>query len=142
MPPDLFLKGMNTVHKAMLSLSEGKLGWTAGNMPALELTTTGRKSDEPRSSMLTAPWSEGEAMAIVASAGGNDKHPAWFLNLQDEPSVSVRTQDGTRQMTARITSGEERTRLWDEISSKYKNYADYQTKTDREIPVVILEPAN
>ncbi len=141
MPSDLFLKGMNTVHKAMLSLSGGKLGWTAGNMPALELTTTGRKSGESRSSMLTSPWSEGEALALVASAGGNDKHPAWFLNLRDEPSVSVRTQDGTKQMTARITSGDERAQLWDEISSKYKNYADYQTKTDREIPVVILEPA-
>jgi deazaflavin-dependent oxidoreductase (nitroreductase family) len=142
MPPDLFLKGMNTVHKAMLSLSGGKLGWTAANMPALELTTTGRKSGEPRSSMLTTPWTEGEAMAIVASAGGNDKHPAWFLNLRDEPSVSVRTQDGTKQMTARIASGEERTRLWDEITSKYKNYADYQSKTEREIPVVVLEPSD
>lgn len=141
MPSDLFLKGMNTVHKAMLTLSGGKLGWSAGNMPALELTTTGRKSGEDRSSMLTAPWTEGDKMAIVASAGGNDNHPAWFLNLRDNPSVSVRTSDGTKPMTARITSGDERAHLWEQISTKYKNYADYQSKTDREIPVVVLEPA-
>ena len=139
MPPDLFLKGMNTVHKTILALSGGKLGWTAGNMPVLELTTIGRKSGQPRSSMLTAPWSDGETMAIVASAGGNDSHPSWFLNLSDNPSVSVRTSDGTKEMTARTTSGDERTQLWDEITSKYKNYADYQSKTEREIPVVVLE---
>lgn len=141
MPSDFALKSMNRIHRTVMTLTGGRIGWTAGKMPALELTTIGRKSGRPRSSMLTSPWQDGERMAIVASAGGNDDHPAWFLNLRDNPAVSVRTQDGSRDMTARITEGDERTRLWEQITARYENYADYQSKTDREIPVVVLEPA-
>lgn len=126
----------------MMTLSGGKLGWTAGKMPVLELTTTGRKSGQQRSTMLTSPWGEGDKIAIVASAGGNDGDPAWYLNLEAEPAVTVRTESGTRKMTARTATGDERSDLWGQITSKYKNYADYQTKTDREIPVVVLEPAD
>jgi deazaflavin-dependent oxidoreductase (nitroreductase family) len=142
MPSDLVLKSMNTVHRGLMKVSGGKLGWTAGKMPVLELTTTGRKSGEQRSTMLTTPWQDGDKMAIVASAGGNDTHPAWYLNLEADPNVTVRTEDGTTSMTARTAAGDERTELWDEITSKYKNYSGYQSKTDREIPVVILEPAD
>jgi len=132
---------MNTVHRTLMTVSGGRIGWTAGKMPVLELTTTGRKSGEQRSTMLTSPWQDGETMAIIASAGGNDAHPAWYLNLEADPSVRVRTEDGERSMTARIATGEERSRLWTEISAKYTNYAGYQKKTDREMPVVLLEPA-
>ena len=142
MPSDFAFKTMNRIHRTIMTLGGGKLGWTAGKMPALELTTTGRKSGQQRASMLTSPWQDGDTLAIVASAGGNDGHPAWFLNLRDNPSVTVRDQAGTRAMTARITAGDERSVLWDQITSKYKNYADYQSKTDREIPVVLLEPAS
>jgi deazaflavin-dependent oxidoreductase (nitroreductase family) len=140
MPSELFLKSMNTFHRSLMKVSGGKLGWTAGKMPVLELTTTGRKSGQPRSVMLTTPWQNGDTMAIVASAGGNDEHPAWFLNLRDEPQVTVRTEEGPKQMTARIADGEEYTRLWGEIVARYKNYGGYQTKTERKIPVVLLEP--
>lgn len=140
MPSSFALKTMNSVHRAMMTVSGGRMGWTAAKMPVLELTTTGRKSGEPRSTMLTAPWSEGEAMAIVASAGGNDKHPAWFLNLSADPSVTIRTKSGTSSMTARTVAGDERAKLWGEITGKFSNYSDYQSKTEREIPVVILEP--
>ena len=141
MPSALVLKTMNTVHRTLMTVSGGRIGWTAGKMPVLELSTTGRKSGEQRSTMLTSPWQDGETMAIIASAGGNDAHPAWYLNLEADPSVRVRTEDGERSMTARIATGEERSRLWTEISAKYTNYAGYQKKTDREIPVVLLEPA-
>ena len=141
MPSEFALKTMNRVHRTMMAMSCGKLGWTAGKMPVLELTTIGRKSGQPRSTMLTAPWQDGDRMAIIASAGGNDKHPAWFLNLRDDSSVTVRTSDDTKKMTARITSGDERADIWSAVTSKYKNYADYQSKTEREIPVVLLEPA-
>ena len=109
-------------------------------MPVIELTTTGRKSGQQRSTMLTTPWQDGDKMAIVASAGGNDTHPAWYLNLEAEPTVRVRTQEGERTMTARTVAGEEREDLWRQITSKQANYAGYQEKTDREIPVVVLEP--
>ena len=92
--------------------------------------------------MLTSPWSEGNALAIVASAGGNDAHPAWYLNLDANPSVTVRTETGTQQMTARTVSGDERAAMWAQITAKNSNYAGYQKKTEREIPVVVLEPAS
>ncbi len=141
MPSALVMKTMNTLHRTAMTVTGGRIGWTAGNMPVLELTTTGRKSGEPRSTMLTTPWRDGDSMAIVASAGGNDTHPSWYLNLEADPMVTVRTRDGERPMTARTATGQERAELWEQISTKYTNYADYQKKTDREIPVVVLEPA-
>ena len=135
------LKTMNTIHRTMMSVTGGRVGWTVAKMPVIELTTTGRKSGQQRSTMLTTPWQDGDAMAIVASAGGNDAHPAWYLNLDADPNVTVRTEDGERAMTARTVSGDERAELWDAITSKYSNYAGYQKKTDREIPVVVLEPS-
>lgn len=142
MPSALVLKTMNTVHRTMLKVSGGRIGWTAGKMPVIELITTGRKSGQQRATMLTSPWQDGDTLAIVASAGGNDAHPAWYLNLQAEPAVTVRTEDGERAMTARTATGDERAELWDQITSKAANYAGYQKKTDREIPVVVLEPAS
>lgn len=140
MPSDFFLKSMNCAHRALMTLSGGRMGWSMADMPVLELTTTGRRSGQTRTVMLTSPWQDGDAMAIVASAGGNDQHPAWFLNLRENPSVEVRTDSGQRSMRARVTEGDERQRIWDSLTSRYKNYADYQSKTDREIPVVLLEP--
>jgi deazaflavin-dependent oxidoreductase (nitroreductase family) len=142
MPSEFALKSMNQIHRALMKVSGGRLGWSAGKMPVLELTTTGRKSGQPRTSMLTSPYQDGETMAIVASAGGNDQNPAWFLNLRDDPAVKVRTEAGTVDMTARITSGEERADLWEKITAAHKNYAGYQTKTEREIPVVMIEPVD
>src|ERR1700737_5391242 len=98
MPRDLAFKGMNTFHPTLLKLSGGRLGWELGDMPALELTTTGRKSGQPRSVMLTSPYQEGTTIVIVASRGGDDPHPAWFLNLRDNPAVMVKTKDDERPM--------------------------------------------
>ena len=140
MPSDLALKVMNGVHRAVLAVSFGHFGWSAAGMPVLELTTKGRKSGQPRSVMLTSPWQDGETVAIVASRGGDDQNPAWFLNLRDDPQVEVTMRGTKRPMHARIADAEERARLWPLITTDHKNYAGYQTKTDREIPVVLLEP--
>ena len=141
MPSDFAFKTLNRIHGAAIAISGGKLGWTGAKMPVLELTTIGRKTGQPRSVLLTAPWQEGDRMAIIASAGGNDNHPAWLLNLRDNSSVAVRTSDDTKKMTARILSGDERVEIWNAATSKFKHYANYETKTEREIPVVLLEPA-
>ena len=142
MPSDLVLKSMNKVHRAVLKLSGGRVGWKTANMPVIELTTTGRKSGQARSVMLTSPIQLGTTLVVVASKGGADHHPAWFLNLRDRPDVQVARQAGaTRPMRARVASAEERARLWPQVTEKYKGYAGYQTKTDREIPLVLLEPA-
>jgi deazaflavin-dependent oxidoreductase (nitroreductase family) len=142
MPSDVTLKTMNTVHRAMLKISGERLGWNAGRMPVLELTTTGRKSGEPRSVMLTSAVQEGSTIVVVASRGGDDQHPAWFLNLRDNPEVDVVMRGKPKQrMRAHIANPEERARLWPLVTADHKNHAGYQTKTTREIPLVLLEPA-
>jgi deazaflavin-dependent oxidoreductase (nitroreductase family) len=141
MPSDFQLKAMNAVHRGLLAISFGRLGWKAGGMPVLELTTTGRKSGQPRTVMLTSPVQEGDAIVIVASRGGDDHHPAWFLNLRDKPEVEVKYEGKPkRPMRARIATPQERSALWPRVTAKYKQYGSYQTKTDREIPLVLLEP--
>ena len=123
-------------------MSGGRLGWTVADMPVLELTTTGRRSGRPRSVMLTSPYREGDRIVIVASKGGEDTHPAWFLNLRENPQVVVSMKGAPDvPMVARVSSREERERLWPIVAEKYANYAGYQEKTDREIPLVLLEPA-
>jgi deazaflavin-dependent oxidoreductase (nitroreductase family) len=141
MPSDLFLKGMNTVHRTVQKISGGRFGWDVANMPVLELTTTGRKSGRPHTVLLTSPVRDGDAVVVVASRGGDNHHPAWFLNLRDNPDVDVALGRGPkRPMRARIADPGERARLWPQVVARYKGYGDYQTRTDREIPLVLLEP--
>jgi deazaflavin-dependent oxidoreductase (nitroreductase family) len=142
MPSDLVLKTMNNVHRALVKITGGRVGYDAMGMPVLELTTIGRKSGQPRSVMLTAPLTENGNLVIVASRGGDDVHPAWFLNLRANPKVEVSVKGGPKEpMTARIATPEERARMWPQIAEKYSNYAGYQRKTEREIPLVVLDPA-
>ena len=142
MPSDLYLKTGNAVHRAILGVTRGRLGWRVGRMPVLQLTTTGRKSGLPRSVMLTSPLQENNAIVIVASRGGDDFHPAWFLNLRDNPQVEVAyLGKPKKKMTARIATDVERQRMWPLVTASYKGYAGYQTKTSREIPLVILNEA-
>ena len=111
-------------------------------MPVVELTTTGRKTGQPRTVLLTSPLRDGNTIVVVASRGGDDAHPAWFLNLRDNPAVQVTTDGRSKiQMRARIADAEERARLWPLVIADHKNYAGYQRKTEREIPLVLLEPA-
>ncbi|MGH9047490.1 MAG: nitroreductase/quinone reductase family protein [Acidimicrobiales bacterium] len=141
MPSDAQLHLMNTVHRTVLKLTGGRMGWKVIGMPALELTTTGRKSGQPRTVMLTSPLQEGDAIVIVASRGGDDHHPGWFLNLRDNPEVTVAYAGPTKKtMRARVATAEERATLWPRVTAAYKGYANYQTKTEREIPLVLLEP--
>lgn len=141
MPSDSVLKTMNLLHRTLLKVTAGKKGWDAGNMPVLKLTTIGRKSGEPRMVMLTSPVQQNNSIVIVASRGGDDQHPAWLLNLRDNPIVEVQTKDlAKHKRTARIASAQERAALWPVIIEKYKGYAGYQGKTTREIPLVLLDP--
>ena len=141
MPSDAALKTMNAVHRTILKLSGGRFGWKAGKMPVFELTTIGRKSGQARSVMLTSPHQDGDTIVLVASRGGDDHHPAWFLNLRDNPEVEVTTREGTTKMTARVADAEERAVLWPKVVAAYRQYGGYQDKTEREIPLVLLDPA-
>ena len=142
MPSDFQLKTMNAIHRGVLAVSGGRLGWRAGGMRVVQLTTTGRKSGQRRTVMLTSPLQQGDGIVIVASRGGDDHHPAWFLNLRDQSDVEVAVGGQPKQrMRARIANPQERAAMWPQVTAKYKGYANYQTKTDREIPLVLLEPA-
>ncbi len=140
MPSDFALKTMNIVHRAILAATFGKAGWQASGMPVIKITTIGRKSGEPRSCMLTSPLQIGDTYLIVASRGGDDHHPAWFLNLQANPEVQVTISGkATHTRHARIATSEERAEMWPRITSAHANYAGYQEKTEREIPLILLE---
>ena len=142
MPADLVMKTMNVVHRALIRLAPGRFGNEALGMPVLELTTIGRVSGRPRSVMLTSPVRDGDAIVVVASRGGDDRHPDWLLNLRAEPNVEVALRNGPRRpMTARVADAAERERLWAEITRFHPRYAAYQRRTSREIPVVLLRPA-
>jgi deazaflavin-dependent oxidoreductase (nitroreductase family) len=141
-PSDLILKTMNNAHRLLVKITGGRVGYDAMGMPVLELTTTGRRSGQPRSVMLTAPLTENGNLVIVASRGGDDTHPAWFLNLRSDPKVEVSVKGGPKEpRIARIATAEERARMWPQIAEKFPNYAGYQRKTEREIPLVVLDPA-
>ena len=137
---DMVARLVTQFHRTILGLTGGRIGNSGFGMPVLELTTTGRKSGQPRTIVLTSPVQEGDALVIVASYGGDNRHPAWFLNLRENPDVTVKMRGRAQPMRARVASPEERTRLWPGVTEKYRGYASYQKRTDREIPLVILEP--
>jgi deazaflavin-dependent oxidoreductase (nitroreductase family) len=141
-PTDFALKTMNAAHRAVRWVSGGRIGNQARGMPVLELVTTGRRSGAPRAVMLTSPMRDGAAYVVVASRGGDDRHPAWFLNLRDDPHVQVAVQGGPRvPMLAHVATPPERARLWPQIAARFPNYAGYQKRTEREIPLVLLRPS-
>ena len=110
-----------------------------GPIPTLLLTTTGRRSGKP----IVMPLIYGEAdgnYVVVASKGGAPQHPGWYLNLAAQPQVEVQVIDKRFRAKARTSTGTERARLWEKMATIYPPYNDYQKKTEREIPVVVLEP--
>ncbi|MCH1512892.1 MAG: nitroreductase family deazaflavin-dependent oxidoreductase [Acidimicrobiales bacterium] len=139
MPSNLAMKLSNILHRGLIKTTAGRRGWDLINMPVLKLTTTGRKTGLARTVMLTSPHQIGSNLVIVASKGGADQHPEWFLNLESDPHVHVETRNSSQEMTARIINTDEREALWEIITAKYGNYLNYQRKTKREIPLVVLE---
>jgi len=132
---------MNGVHRLVLGVTGGRIGWSAYGMPVIELTTVGRRSGQPRTTMLTSPYQEGSTIIVVASRGGDDHHPAWYLNLRDQPDVKVSWGgEPAQRMRAETAGPDDRARLWPLVTADHRNYADYQKRTKREIPLVLLHP--
>lgn len=129
-------------HRALLKLTGGRFPKSIMGMQTLELHTIGRKTGERRSTMLTTPIHEDHRVILVASRGGHDEHPGWYKNLTAHPDVEITMDDRTRPMRARTASPAERAELWPQLVAVYKGYAGYQANTDREIPVIICEPAH
>ncbi|MFC7862152.1 nitroreductase family deazaflavin-dependent oxidoreductase [Arthrobacter koreensis] len=118
--------------------SGGTRGTTLGGRPVVLLTTKGAKSGKLRKTPLMRVEHDGD-YAVVASMGGAPKHPVWYFNIKAHPHVEL--QDGPQkwEMTAREVTGEEKATWWKRAVEAYPPYADYQTRTDREIPVFVLE---
>lgn len=137
---DLGLKAMNRTHQFVLRLSGGRLLTSAFGMPAVELHSIGRKSGESRSTMLTAPIADQERVVLVASKGGDDRNPDWYLNVTAHPEIELTIGGARHSMRARTATPEEKAELWPRIVAAYKGYGGYQRRTRRDIPVVICEP--
>jgi deazaflavin-dependent oxidoreductase (nitroreductase family) len=112
--------------------------WRPG-VPTLLLTTTGRKSGVKRRTALIYGRDNGDYV-VVASKGGSPEQPAWYLNLEANPEVEIQVSDEVLPAVARRVTGEERERLWALMRQIWPAYDEYQTRTDREIPVVVLTP--
>ena len=137
---DIIARVTSGLHRTIYEVSGGRLLGSVFGMQVLELETIGRRSGKARKTMLTAPLSSDERMVLVASYGGDDNHPAWFLNLRANPRVKVTANGETQSMTACVATEEEKADLWPQVTAAYPGYAGYQDKTDRDIPLVILTP--
>jgi deazaflavin-dependent oxidoreductase (nitroreductase family) len=127
------------VHQWLYEKSDGRIGRSLGGRPMLLLRTVGRKTGTARTSaLLYVP--DGDSFAVVASKGGDPKHPGWFHNLVAQPDVEVQIGRERIPVRARVVEGDERARLWTRANEINRGqYNDYQSLTDRKIPVVLLE---
>ncbi len=127
------------LHTFLYRVSGGRLGGRISGSQVVLLTTTGRKSGQRRTTpLLSLP--DGENTIVVASNGGSDRHPVWWLNLQANPDAELRTGSETKRVRAEAANEDERARLWPLLVEMYSGYGRYQRGTKRKIPVVVLRP--
>jgi F420H(2)-dependent quinone reductase len=137
---DFFIKWMSRINTFLYRRGGGEgLGGTFAKAPVALLTTTGRKTGQPRVSPLLY-LRDGNRVVLVASKGGAQNHPMWYLNLKANPNVTVQIKKEVLELTARDATDEERAQYWPQLVKIYPNYDSYQSWTDRKIPVVICDP--
>jgi deazaflavin-dependent oxidoreductase (nitroreductase family) len=137
-PTDLTLFGEEHIRRYLET--DGAVGHEWNGAPTLVLTSTGRKSGQPRRSAMIY-GQDGDAYVVIASQGGSPKHPNWYANLVAEPDVEVQVRGERFPARARTAEGDERERLWALMTRIWPNFDIYQTRTERRIPVVVLERA-
>src|ERR1700728_1806809 len=135
-----FIKWMGKGNTWIYRLSSGRLGGKIQNAPIALLTTTGRKTGEPRVSPLLY-LRDGDRVVVAASRGGSDKNPMWYLNLKANAEVSVQIKNEVLDLTGRDATDEERAKYWPQLVKMYPTFEDYQSWTDRTIPIIICDPA-
>lgn len=135
-----FYKVLGRWHTRLYRLSGGRIGHTAGSIRNLLLTTTGRKSGEKRTCPV-AYFEDRGRFVMIASNGGNEKHPVWYLNLKADPRATIDAGPRRVEVVASTAEGEERERLWNEAVRGNSQFAVYESITSRKIPVVVLTPA-
>jgi deazaflavin-dependent oxidoreductase (nitroreductase family) len=133
------MRMISGTHEFWYRLSGGCIGGRFGRMQILLLTTTGRKSGRKRTTPLVY-MPDGDSLVVIASNGGADRHPEWWLNLRTDPRAEVQVGRELKSMVADKAEGEERERLWRRVNGIYAGYDEYQRGTKREIPVVVLRP--
>ena len=136
---DRFIKLMSSVNAGMYRRSGGRFGGRFGGAPVCLLTTTGRRSGEPRTVPLLY-LRDGEDVVVVASKGGYSAHPQWYINLLADPRVTVQIERRATPMVARVATADHKAALWPRLVAMYSSYDTYQARTDRDIPVVICSP--
>lgn len=117
----------------------GREGYLLDGKPCVILTTRGRKSGKLRKTPLMRVEHDG-TYAVVASLGGSPKHPVWYFNLLDDPQVTLQDGEKAMDLRARVVEGDEKREWWAHATAAWPAYDEYQTKTDREIPLIVLEP--
>ena len=136
-PPDISLVGADHVRR--YQETDGDVGYEWNGVSTLLLTTTGRRSGQPRTNALIFAR-DGEDYLIIASMGGAPNHPDWYLNLQDAPEAEIQVRGDHIPVVARTASPAEKPRLWKVMTDIWPNYDAYQSRTDRDIPLVVLTP--
>jgi F420H(2)-dependent quinone reductase len=137
---DFFFKWTSRLNTFMYRRGGGEgLGGTFQNIPVALLITTGRKSGQPRVSPLYF-LRDGDRVVVAASKGGSEKNPMWYVNLKANPKVQVQIKKETLDLQARDATDEEREKYWRQLVDMYPSYADYQSWTNRQIPIVVCEP--
>jgi deazaflavin-dependent oxidoreductase (nitroreductase family) len=133
------LRAMGKLNVPVYRLTRGRVGGRVGKAPVLLLTTTGRKSGQPRT-VPVVYLPDGERAIVIGSNAGNPRPPAWALNLAANPEAEVEVRADRRAVRARIAEGEERAELWRRMNDQYSGFEDYRARTDRDIDVFVLEP--
>lgn len=133
--PDLTLVGEEHIRR--YRQTDGQVGYLWNGVPTLLLTTTGRRSGQPRTSALIF-GRHGEDYLVVASMGGAPRHPSWYANLVADPEAGIQVQAEHIAVTARTATDEEKPQLWQIMTEVWPNYDAYQSRTERQIPVVVL----
>lgn len=133
------LKYFARVHIWVYRRTNGRIGAKLLRFPAALLTTTGRNSDEPRTT-ATLYLRDGERVILPASFGGRDDNPSWYLNLKENPEVQLQIRAERLRLVARDATDSERERYWPPLMQMYPPYRSYREATDRVIPLVVCEP--
>lgn len=138
---DSAVKRWSRFHRRLYRYTGGLVGRRLVDNDMLLLTTKGRTTGRPHTvPLLYLP--DDDRLVVIASYGGRDRHPEWYLNLVAEPAVTAQVRGTRLDLRARVASPTERGEWWPRVVAAYDGYAVYQTLTEREIPVVILEPAH
>jgi deazaflavin-dependent oxidoreductase (nitroreductase family) len=133
------LRAVTALHRVVFDVTRGRVLGSIVGMPVYKVTTRGRRSGEPRDTMLTAPVVDGDRVVLVASYGGHPTHPQWYENMLADPRIVLTGGGRRREVVVRTANAAERAELWPRVEAAYDGYRAYQARTDREIPLVICE---